>query len=578
MNKESYCSAVSQICWSVQQRRKIEALLSLPADSPEFEEETEYTVIGEVTREELRKMNEQNEKREKRRHIKLWIILSAAVLLAAGGGIAAGVAMRQKDTTVQKNDPNGDLDKGLGLHLTDQCFNQAEHIRNDQYLRNSGWNINYMPCARSEYGWYHWNSEKINFEIVQDGDESYQSFDMKYYLAFTDKESGQTVPLCARPNCEHDGSLYCTATTKAYNASLPVNYDGRLIATALRNSDPDNYENNKQSFVLIEYEPDGTAINELCTVSEDVGGLINFTEPFIHRGYAWMIVPEIRSSERDPLTGRITQNGGWKIYGYEFATGKTVCVYSTMPEPDKAEVYTMPIKLVPDGDYLYFYIPEQDTYSSATAKNDLPVGLYRLSLLSGQTEKVFDGWNDNNYTVSGNYVIGIEGSSIVRVYNMETKEDIMLENCACAYLTDGEYIYMSRYGMNERIQEAIQIYDLSGKLIREIPMKEDGFSTVTDMIIADGNMYIYRCGEVTLEKNKEGVEIITHEMPMVLYSDIEAVKAGKPEWKLAYEVPGEEMNNPIPEDEKFKESDSDAAKNAESDDENAEGSDDSDAQ
>ena len=585
MNKESYCSAVSQIRWTAEQRRKIEALLSLPADSPEFEEETEYTVIGEVPQEELRALNERNakpEQPEKPRRFKLWIILSAAALLAAGGGAAAAVAMRQKDTTIQKNSIEDELDTGLNLHLTDQYYNQAEHIMTYRDPRATGWGeLSTLPCVVSEYGWYHHNTERYNIDEVTDGDDTYTVYDEKSYLAFTDRESGQTVPLCARPNCEHDGSLYCTASTKAYNASLPVSYDGRLIASAIKNTDPDNYENNKTSVVLIEYEPDGTAIHELCTISDKESYFVS--EPYIHRGYAWMIVNVINSKEDDPLTHRFTENGGWEIRGYELATGNVVCVYSVMAKPDEGFYYYNPAKLVPDGDYLYFFNTEKSLYGSGgnSRRPDLPVGLHRLNLYSGQTEHVFDGFIDepakevnSSYTVSGNYVIGIQGSGILKVYNMETKEDIMLENCTRAYMTDGEYIYMSRYDWQNKISE-MNIYDFSGKLIQNIPT-DNVFSFAQDILIANGSMYILQNGEITTEKMKNGDTWITHSVPQVLYSDLESVKAGNPDWKLAYEFRSLEENNPVPDELK-----SDSAENTTDnakEEENTEGSDDSDAQ
>jgi len=581
MNRESYCRAVSQIRWSAEQRRRIEAILSLPADSPEFEDETEFTVIAEVSKEELRRMNEQNEKRAKRRHFKLWILIAAAVL-AAGGGVAAGVAMMQKNRNIQENSIDGELDTGLNLHLTDQYYNQAEHIMTYRYPRATGWGeLSTLPCVVSEYGWYHYNTERYNIrEVTEDGD-TYTAYDEKSYLAFTDRESGQTVPLCARPNCEHDGSLYCTASTKAYNASLPVSYNGRLIASAIKNTDPDNYENNKTSVVLIEYEPDGTAIHELCTISDKESYFVS--EPYIHRGYAWMIVNVINSKETDPLTGRITENGGWEIRGYELATGNVVCAYSVMAKPDEGFYYYNPVKLVPDGDYLYFFNTEKSWEGSGGngRRPDLPVGLHRLNLYSGQTEHVFDGFIkervrevNSSYTVSGNYVIGIEGGGILKVYNMETKEDIMLENGASAFLTDGEYIYMSRSDWQKNISE-MNIYDFSGKLIQNIPTGKV-YSSAQDILIANGSMYILQNGEITFEKTKDGDTRLTHSVPQVLYSDLASVKAGNPDWKLAYEFRSMEENYPVPDE--LKSDQTENTKENAKEEENTEGSDESDAQ
>ena len=469
MKKQDYCRTVSGIRWTAQQRQRIEGLLRLPADSPEFEDETEFTVISEITKEELEMMERENEKKPKKR-FKLWMLLAAA-LLAVGGGTAAGVAAMRKHSVKQDSDIEDQIQEVL--HLTDD--RTVTHI-----LTARGWDGLYEAkdlCA-AETGWYFTTYVDSGIPVIY----------------FTDRETGQIAPLCARPNCEHNGSEFCTASTRAYWNSGILYYDDYLYAAAIK-YEYSGDERVKSKAVLLRYEPDGTGITELCDLTQkDCFGV---SSAVIYRGYLWVAVStqyNINEYWQHPdMDYSQNRSGGYEIYGYEMATGKTVKLFSAMPSPDEAICYESIKYLYPDGDYLYV-ATGWEPYSSKKYPEGLNHALYRVSLLTGETEAIpeLDEMVNDSFSACGNVIYCESGTTLCK-FDITTKE-ITKSLKGSKYCTDGEYVYALYYEEEKQDRDNITtkcklpIYDINGNLIRT---DDFGENYIEGVYVSEDKLYIH---------------------------------------------------------------------------------------
>lgn len=393
MNEQEYRRAVKQFRWSDTKRKAIEEILSKPFAASEAandwpESAEHYKVV--VTHDSAKRTEAIEMKQHKSR--KLLLLGLAAAVIATGGAVAAVAGnFRGKTKTLDITHENGTV-----LHLTDE---EATHY----YL-------NYGSITSSMY---YYEDPKSMVTPVENGCFYYQeSVDQgkeNYVLMYTDYATGQSVPVCAKPNCKHDGNAYCTASSNVYAPSHLEHHDGYLYSLTTKFLHPENRsmdetdllvpelgsltlgydidehanfekpENCRQ--VLLRYSPDGTQIEEL----HDFGNGKGISRCQYHRGYIWCLVQLQTSGENNvnAITGDYSNftNGGWQIWGYELATGKTVCLYDAIPAPDKNHVNPMPTAFMVSGDYIYFSRHSLD-WSGSTSS------LIRLSLLTGKEETV----------------------------------------------------------------------------------------------------------------------------------------------------------------------------------------------
>ena len=406
MKREAYVRAVSRIRWTDEQRSAIEALLRRPlSDAPVQSQAENGREDGfvEVFYKNMHETENSAMAKEERKHKRLgrigWVIVAAAIL-AAGGAVGAGVAYAKK----QKLN-GGDAQGVFHLHLTDDEDCYGRHI-----------------LQRAESGYYFYKTY-FNYETLDDGSFSTlikQNPEAGYILSingeremqqqtvqvgheilsYSDAETGEYAPLCARPNCTHDGSLFCTATTAAYdigryswnNGQTGVIYaDGYLYALAEKVDDPQAYQDadwidetltRKNHQVLLRYEPDGTGIEEI----HDFGVGKGCCRPVLHRGYLWFSVQLMTYGEEveSPITHRKADftNGGYEIWGYELRTGDLVKVFSGMGDPSLNHVNERPTDMYGIGDDLYIIAGQGDWVSGG--------GTRRLNLLTGEMTAAAD--------------------------------------------------------------------------------------------------------------------------------------------------------------------------------------------
>ena len=577
IKQQRYRQAVKSIHWSAEKRAEIEAKLlsAVPqnaAASDHWDDDTDDPMATFIqSRESIRKMEETEMAVRKMRKI-MWIGIAAA-LLAMGGTIAGIAAYAKKHPqTINITWKNGTM-----LHLTSE-----EHSSpyNKDYYPNPTGSVDYI--TPTENGWYF---RKTVFPADNDNSILLGGISTLYYC---DRATGTTVPVCAKPNCLHDGNEYCSATTKTYACSYMQYYNGNLYTVTTKYLHPENryslmYPDCENSDdcrqVLLRYSPDGTEITELA----DFGCGIGATACAINRGYVWCVV-QIQEKGED-IENPITHNtqsfvsGGWQLWGYELATGKSVLVYDASGDPTVNHVNATPDELYAYGDYIYFERVGNDWSGGQ--------GLSRLSLLTGEVteddaEVIISGSHfacmSSTHAISYKEVKAAEGGYTVEysLIDLDTLEQKVLtsdpdqepDNRALLgrdepiiFMND-QYIFTSsteNYMEGERRTFYIGIYDYDGNLVKHVntgyqyeswrkPQKDkDGnyqsmhYSQFLTPIALDGDTIYAKYSIIGDEETlkERGEEAVFD----ILYTTVDELLSGDPKWQKAYSMKEEVLGN-----------------------------------
>jgi hypothetical protein len=322
-------------------------------------------------------------------------LIAAAVLGA--GGMAAIVAMRgtQGGSIFQRNTVGvklKNITEGVdtpALRLTeggDDDFTARLMPEQDYYIADSLRGISVNPyVTETENGWFFRRRDKYappeeQTEITAD------------YFCYKDKATGETVPLCARANCLHDGNEYCEASTKAYETHHLLSWDGGLYTVAEKGRGADS-----KGCFLLSYAPDGTGIEELVQFTSDLPNAQIAVQDFcIHKGYlfAALSVAEQAVTEQ-PDVGTVTKavRGGWAVVCYDFAEKQAYTLYLNLPPEGEHTVYGSPEQIWCKGSALYAL--ETGTHS----------GIYRMDLGTFACERL----EENVRLYAGDFFAGTDG-------------------------------------------------------------------------------------------------------------------------------------------------------------------------
>lgn len=124
----------------------------------------------------------------------------------------------------------------------------------------------------------------------------YKMFELHYY----DESSRQSVFLCSRPECLHNGEEFCTATgTDSLNDVIL--YDGKLYCLTYSWDEEDNTQ-----LVLLRVEPDGSGRTKLATLATPKAKAYRNGHLFIHRGIVFASYDGM--TEEKEILGMVTYN------------------------------------------------------------------------------------------------------------------------------------------------------------------------------------------------------------------------------------------------------------------------------
>ena len=96
----------------------------------------------------------------------------------------------------------------------------------------------------SENGYYYYNTRE------------YSGSNETMGLRYVDAETGKDIFLCNKPECRHDGNLFCSATNNKYDVSATFLYGDRIYAVATEETDT------QYVLKLISVTLDGSELNE----------------------------------------------------------------------------------------------------------------------------------------------------------------------------------------------------------------------------------------------------------------------------------------------------------------------------
>ena len=391
-----------------------------------------------------KRLMKQQEKKHIVRKIAIGALIAAATL---GGGYAAMVALRNNQgifgeesrdirSMVEEQNPNEKPE----LHLTAEGTYTCQNMRG---LQASFYNSGYSWFAETDGGYYFYQSSYDEIFEVDPGDSNYYSFNvvnMRSYYAYKDKETGKTVPLCARPNCLHDGNEYCVASTKAYSTNQLFSYENQLYTiSAGRGADGDGKE-----VLALRYATDGTGIEELARYQFPYENCrVSVGTPIMYRGYLFASVGLDCSTEGDGSVGsgyHVCRGGA--VVCYELATGKGSILLTEMPDFDKGGTKEVGGVKFGRGDKLYL------ATKSTVRELDLHTMEVKTVCAAESENTVFT--DDAIFYLDGNY-----GDTRFLRYDCDTGEETRVIRTAVPTeaqrdipAADDKYFYMTNHTEN----------------------------------------------------------------------------------------------------------------------------------
>ena len=257
------------------------------------------------------------------------------------------------------------------------------------YPEDTPWNHGPLAILENETGWYTWG--------LNDG---VGIICLRYY----DKESANTILLCNKPECAHEGGDGCEATYQSLKVINAVFYDGYLYILGWDGIDDGmghytsdvNKKYNVINLSLYRAALDGSAIDKVGMVLEteneqhlsvkkrsfgDYAYYYNDNSFIIHKGFAY--IPYYLQLG----SGLVGLRGGGMIK-MDLSTGKT-------QEIDKIENLQKraPAGLVGTEDYVYYYQVD------GTVRKDYP--WYRYVISEDRIESAEPKFSDPEATFSG---------------------------------------------------------------------------------------------------------------------------------------------------------------------------------
>ena len=258
-----------------------------------------------------------------------------------------------------------------GMLLLGGCG--KEPAADEKKLDDNPANHGYHAIMETESGYYY------NFgamgHIKADNYLGY-SMEFKQFLRYYDKETGETILLCNKPECEHDGSDSCTATYKKMGIINTVLYDNQLYVYAVEHS------GTMISMNLYRVSLDGSSIDKVGTVLEvenTLGQGVAFMPEqattfgtnhlncfIIHRGYAYLpYYLRIGVASKGFMGGGLVQ--------MNLETGETKTIHEL-----KYMKSSYPYNLRAVGNYVYMDMSDTKRYDITTGTLDYPPAMAEM--------------------------------------------------------------------------------------------------------------------------------------------------------------------------------------------------------
>ena len=473
---EDYRRIYRQVRWSPNQRLKMERLLSEPILSPK-----EKPIL-----QKWKEKFEMKTLENKKKRILKPALAALSICLAAGIGLGATLLLH-KGADLRPGGMSGELSRTeqslpeeeklqSGLNADVPLFDVTVSDTPDPYAIH--WDVSAFmsgspyKAMQTEHGYYYRKTIRINRN-----DEE--------ILTYYDKESQESVVVCAKPECKHNNE-YCMANNLVYQGSPVLYHDDYLYGVACKYPDAAaaiNKDTENTDIVLVRYAPDGTALEELVsfegTLEQSLKGrgLIQ-TEIIVHSNALWINAQFGGISvynERFDIHQTIHEC--YAIYRYDLQSGAlTTVIYSETPQSMDG-----PYGLKADGDYIYFCklsgswpddYPDAGIYRidarTGVCENYIPKreGMYGYAL-SGEGKMVYSDWEVKQ---------GMPAKQLLVGKDLKTGETWQFEEPDYfSFAANSEYVITVNIANNSAedatFRNVLSIYNWEGKRIQRLELE-----------------------------------------------------------------------------------------------------------
>ena len=358
------------------------------------------------------------------------------LILAAALCIIAGVVVFISKNRVKDTDVYGNNNIDINISVADNGQNDSQNY----------WNPDNHAVAKGDGGYYY-TSETDNI----------------YRIMFFDEESGESIPLCAKPECTHDdntcnafimgkmhkyyqGDEFLSQTLyyyKNYIYMIKCNAGmGKLVRISLdgveRKDIGELFPNNNASTISLVFHGD------YVYAYDDTG----------HAG---------QTTEAEEVIKKISLKDGSSenVFSYK-GVGASI---------DRGRSY---------GEKLYFVTREYSLNKDTAQQKIEYKGLYEYNYNSGDAKKVIEGdiCDYSIDTVNQCIYYFVDGKGLYKYSQTDGKNELIYaahnELITCKMSYDGKYIYMYNTGMGSltdgksRVKPKCFVFDSTGNVINEI--------------------------------------------------------------------------------------------------------------
>ena len=328
-----------------------------------------------------------------------------------------------------------------------------------EYVQSNGGAFFGSPIMKGDGGYYY-NASTLS-ELA-----------LRYY----DIETGKTIYLCSKPECAHDGNIFCTATSEKYYVLGTAYYENELYISAIEKTD------GERLYKLLRAAKDGTELTEISTfakIPDDEAPLVitASTDLVIHKGKAYCSY-EFFANESEAVEG---------IAEIDISTGRSRSII-------EGTEYGTLLNLTAAGDKIWFM-----SFSLSTIR------IYAYNIDEKRIERTVDlkdGYPEGCAAVNGKlwYTLRINSEkNLIKIYDPITNEtaDFAFEDFVpVSITTDGKYLFIadsdSEYVTEKNVRVAV--CSLEGKKLTEfeIPMgaSSQGNYTSYTLNVLDDTVYI----------------------------------------------------------------------------------------
>jgi len=365
--------------------------------------------------------------------------------------------------------------------------------------------------------------------------------EFKNLLRYSDKETDETILVCNKPECEHNGSDSCTATYKNLTIINSLMYNDEIYVYGAEEDGTTIRLN------LYRIAPDGSAIDKVGTVLEcenTIGEEYDMVIPeisflaesfIIHKGYAYLpYYLRIGKASRGFMGGGLMQ--------MDITTGETKSIYELEFMTSK-----FPYNLRACGDQLYM-----DMKSAHS-----PGGTMRYIISEDRMEQPNPEQQMTYDVITPNRLYNVSNT-----YNWETKTagyiSVTSYNSATGAWIDEEYFETDIIGDPYNIPVAFPYKDMivictndrvafygigeenygnkMGEISFESGERVKGISSEPVLEFKINNDTLYRiCTPIATENNKVLPLIPAYYMPYEVFScPVEDILNGTGQWEKAF--------------------------------------------